>query len=231
MCIRDRGAPVPVLVVREDAEEAHLPMRSILMATDLSEEAMSVEPLVAAWAKRWNAEVEVIHVVRETAVLFAPYAVVGSSDFEGELLEAATRRMKSVLERLSDAGVHAKSRIVYGHPEEEILRRAESTNVDLIAMGTRGYAGFARVMLGSVAQRVVAHAPCNVVVAGADGQTLGDAQSLIAEAEPVSEAPAAVDHETDANPTAEELASRLFSLVMTGALSVILFMVAMASQI
>lgn len=234
-----QGAPVPVLVVREEAEHAGQPMRSILMATDFSEESMRVEPIVAMWARRFNAEVEVIHVVRETAVLFAPYAVVGSSDFEGELYEASTQRMKKVLERLSHYGVEAKSRIVYGHPEEEILTRAESTNVDLIAMGTRGYAGFSRVMLGSVAQRVIAHAPCNVVVAGASAQEPAEPEATRearSESPPAAYAVDDIDNSEsevhqDEFPTAEELTSRLFSLVMTGVLSVILFMVAIASQI
>jgi nucleotide-binding universal stress UspA family protein len=120
--------------------------------------------MMVSWARLYGAEVEVFHAIRETAVLFAPYAVVGSSDFEGEMYDAAKQRMRRVLERLTAQGIFPKSKIVYGRPEEEILRRAETTNADLIAIGTRGYSGLNRFLLGSVAQRVLRHAPCSVLV-------------------------------------------------------------------
>jgi nucleotide-binding universal stress UspA family protein len=161
------GAPVPVYVARESIEDASRSIRSILWATDFSKEAEAAEPLVSEWARRLGAEVEILHVIRETAVLFAPYAVAGSSDFEGEMMEAAERRMKCVQDRLSESGVSVRTKIVYGRAAESILERAESTAADLLIVGTRGYSAFRRFLLGSVAQRVVCHAPCSVVVAGA----------------------------------------------------------------
>ncbi|GEM_PF-438411 len=174
------GAPKPVLIVRGDEETCAAPFRSILFATDFSDRAQRVEPLVADWARRFGAEVEVVHVIRETSVLLAPYAVVGSSDFEGEMFEAAECRMAEVLRRLGEHGVYAKSKIVYGLPAEEILRRAESTNVDLVAVGTRGYSGMQRFLLGSVAQRVLAQAPCSVIVDG-DEAVMNGGRSMVAE--------------------------------------------------
>ena len=161
-----QGAPKTVLIVRGDEGAEVGEFRSILLATDFSDRAARVEPVVARLAKQSGAEVEVLHVIRETAVLLAPYAVVGSSDFEGELHEAAETRMAEVLRRMANRGVQAKSKIAYGLPAEEILRRAESTNVDLVAVGTRGYSGLQRFLLGSVAQRVLAQAPCSVIVDG-----------------------------------------------------------------
>jgi nucleotide-binding universal stress UspA family protein len=162
------GAPVPVYISRESVEEASQPVRSILLATDFSKDAEKAERLVTDWAGRLGAEVEVLHAIRETSVLFAPYAVAGSSDFEGEMMEAAERRMSCVLARLSEKGVLAKTKIVYGRAAESILERAESTGAQLVVVGTRGYSAFQRFLLGSVAQRVVRHAPCSVLVAGAE---------------------------------------------------------------
>lgn len=248
-------APKPVLVVRgelsAEEEEARAPMRSILLATDFSENAAAVEPDIADWARRFGAEVEVLHVIRETSVLLAPYAVTGSSDFEGEMFEAAKARMQGVLRRLAGRGVRAKSKIVYGLPAEEILRRAEATNVDVIAVGTRGYSGLQRFFLGSVAQRVLSRAGCDVLVdAGAERASEPAAQSVEVEAavaevfdpaagvaarveavtarwgEEVTESPElppALDESEDhwVPPTAEALADRVFTLVMLGVLGVI----------
>lgn len=171
------GAPVPVHVVRESPEQAKEPIRSILLATDFSAGAAQVEDLVIEWARRFSAEVEIFHVIRETAVLFAPYAVAGSSDFEGQMREAANHRIERVADRFRAAGVSVKSKIVYGRASEAILDRAEATGVQLIAMGSRGYSALARIVLGSVAQKVLRHAPCGVLVAGEPerSQTIADA--------------------------------------------------------
>jgi nucleotide-binding universal stress UspA family protein len=161
-----QGAPVPVLIVRESEADAAKKIESILFATDFSEDAEQAERLVAKWAKRLGAEVEIFHAIRETAVLFAPYAVSGSSDWEGELKESALLRIESVRSRFEEAGVPAKSKVVYGLASEEIIKRAEMTGTDLVAMGARGYSALQRFLLGSVAQRVLRHAPCSVLVAG-----------------------------------------------------------------
>lgn len=266
-------APKPVLVVRaEDSaeDEAGPPMRSILLATDFSEKAAAVEREVAEWALRLGAEVEVLHVIRETSVLLAPYAVTGSSDFEGEMFEAAESRMEGVLRRLRERGVHAKAKIVYGVPAEEILRRAEATNVDFVAVGTRGYSGLQRFLLGSVAQRVLSQAHCDVLV---DAGSERPAESASPEPSSGSESPEPALHvsmawaeavdpvsgttarveavtaswgdelpRADASrspvvedswipPEAEDLANRLFALVMAGVLGVILAMSVAAAGI
>lgn len=260
-------APKPVLVVRGEHsadDEAGPLMRSILLATDFSEKAAAVEPEIAEWALRLGAEVEVLHVIRETSVLLAPYAVTGSSDFEGEMFEAAESRMEGVLRRLRERGIHAKAKIVYGVPAEEILRRAEATNVDLVAVGTRGYSGFQRFLLGSVAQRVLSQAHCDVLVdAGGERPTESTSPELSGGSgslepslhvsmawteavDPVSGTTARVEAVTafwgeeaaraEASPSptmtedtwvpleAEDLANRLFALVMAGVLGVILAM-------
>ena len=50
-----------------------------------------------------------------------------------------------------------------GEPAETIRNRAEEIEADLIAMGTRGNSGVTRILLGSVAERVLRTAPCPVL--------------------------------------------------------------------
>lgn len=56
-------------------------------------------------------------------------------------------------------------RLREGPPVREILREAEDPEYDLILMGTRGYTGLKRWLLGSVAQEVAQRSPCSVLVA------------------------------------------------------------------
>jgi nucleotide-binding universal stress UspA family protein len=157
---------VPILVVREDQADAAKPIRSILFATDFSEDAKQAERIVARWARLLHSDVEIFHSIREAAVLFAPYAMSGSSADESELHEAAAIRMKSSLDRFKAAGVSARAKIVHGSPPEEISDRAATIGCQVIAMGSRGYTGLQAVRVGSVAQRVLRNAPCNVLIAG-----------------------------------------------------------------
>jgi nucleotide-binding universal stress UspA family protein len=48
--------------------------------------------------------------------------------------------------------------------EGAIVNYAEQENIDLIVIGTRGRSGFTKLLLGSVASRVVTYAPCHVLV-------------------------------------------------------------------
>lgn len=50
-----------------------------------------------------------------------------------------------------------------GTPAEEIVRFAGDQKMDLLVLGTHGRTGFQRAMIGSVAERVVRHAPCPVL--------------------------------------------------------------------
>jgi hypothetical protein len=51
-----------------------------------------------------------------------------------------------------------------GKPHEFIIQEAKEKEIDLIVMGTHGKSGIKRVLMGSVAQNVIGHAPCPVLV-------------------------------------------------------------------
>jgi len=53
---------------------------------------------------------------------------------------------------------------VGGQPHEFIVKEAKKRKIDLIVMGTHGRTGLKRIILGSVAQKVIGYAPCSVLV-------------------------------------------------------------------
>jgi nucleotide-binding universal stress UspA family protein len=59
--------------------------------------------------------------------------------------------------------VPASDVVVEGYPAEEIAALAQQRGVELIVMGTHGRTGMRKVLLGSVAERVIAIAPCPVL--------------------------------------------------------------------
>jgi nucleotide-binding universal stress UspA family protein len=74
------------------------------------------------------------------------------------------RQLDEALAILADAGVHAEPIPAIGNPAQEIITAAESRGVDLIVIGSQGMNAVRRFLLGSVADRVVRHATCDVLV-------------------------------------------------------------------
>ena len=64
---------------------------------------------------------------------------------------------------LGKAGVTARFRVSVGVPFEEIVKAAKDEQADMIVMGTHGRGGLNRLLLGSVAERVIRTAPCPVL--------------------------------------------------------------------
>jgi len=87
------------------------------------------------------------------------------------VLEAATQHYEEVFEglrrRAQERGVGVESRILVGHAADQILRLAADTGADLIVVGHRGRSAMREWLFGSTSRRVVAHAPCSVLVARA----------------------------------------------------------------
>lgn len=76
----------------------------------------------------------------------------------------AGQKMDGLLRQAVEAGVRATTAIVDGGiPADAIVRAAESAKTDILVLGTHGRTGVARLVLGSVAARVVATASCPVL--------------------------------------------------------------------
>jgi nucleotide-binding universal stress UspA family protein len=75
----------------------------------------------------------------------------------------AERRLNGLVAQAKKGVVRVKGLLLEGVPHDRILRAARSTRADLIVLGTHGRTGLGRVILGSVAARVVALATCPVL--------------------------------------------------------------------
>jgi nucleotide-binding universal stress UspA family protein len=83
-------------------------------------------------------------------------------------IEAATEHYEAIFEglrrRAEARGVNLETRILVGHPAEQILRLAGDTAADLIVVGHRGRSTIREWLFGSTSRRIVAHATCSVLV-------------------------------------------------------------------
>jgi nucleotide-binding universal stress UspA family protein len=103
-----------------------------------------------------------------TVISVAPKLIEGPSTAEytdpSSPPDEHRRQLDEALTVLAEAGVKAESVLVIGNPAAEILDLAEATEVDLIVIGRSGKTGIKRFLMGTVSDRVVEHARCDVLV-------------------------------------------------------------------
>jgi nucleotide-binding universal stress UspA family protein len=145
--------------------------RKILCPIDFSPGAEQAIRVAVRLANEAGAELVLVHAWHVPPVaftghyVFAPDVTEEIRDSAREALDDATRAAEALgARRLS-------SRLVDGPPRHEIIELLERDPAfDLVVMGTRGRTGLARILLGSVAERIVRHAPCSVLAVRADGE-------------------------------------------------------------
>jgi nucleotide-binding universal stress UspA family protein len=133
-------------------------MTKILFAYDGSDESRRA----LRYAERLGEDDCVIVLSVSTKLIEAP----STTQFTEPGHEPDTLRegLEEVREIMDDAGVEAEFISTIGNPAAEILNTAESRGVELIVVGRRGLHTVARFLMGSVADRVVQHATCDVLV-------------------------------------------------------------------
>ena len=82
------------------------------------------------------------------------------------LKEEIARHIGSACSTLQDAGIACRSVIRFGDPATEVLKLAEEIGCDLIVVGRRGRGRAAKLLLGSVSEKVTREAACPVTVVG-----------------------------------------------------------------
>lgn len=97
------------------------------------------------------------------AAEFVPAAATTEEVMQQHLAEAE-RLARQAADRIASTGLSAEAVARQGDARTVILDEATEWPADLIVMGSHGHTGLKRLLLGSVAQAVVAHAPCSVEV-------------------------------------------------------------------
>jgi nucleotide-binding universal stress UspA family protein len=143
----------------------------ILVPTDFSDCSHAACDAAVKLAKQFGSTIELLHVQEPPAWqgFVIPELVVSLPDESSRSLEEfvrirAQRAMEQLVEQLHHTGVaHVRHRTEVGEAGDVILRLAKEEHFDLVVMGTHGKKGFERLVMGSVAERVVRQAECPVL--------------------------------------------------------------------
>ena len=164
-------SPCPVLVVRHHVSRwngagdlrtrSGFELTKILVPTDFSECSEIAFEYGLQLARDFKAELRLVHVMNPHAFPFGDkYTALDPAELLQQVEAAAQKKMRSMGARAK--GRHS-SRLIHGSPSIEICNAANE-DVDLIVISTHGRTGLGHVLIGSVAEHVVRHAHCPVLV-------------------------------------------------------------------
>jgi nucleotide-binding universal stress UspA family protein len=140
-------------------------IKRILVPTDFSDPSAEALGTAITLAQQSGAVMDLVHVAVEAAFALPPPVDVASVPVDmSRMMEQATEILAVEEQRVRAAGLRCESAMLVGRPDAEIVARANATGAELIVMGTHGRSGLAHALLGSVAERVVQHSPCPVLI-------------------------------------------------------------------
>ncbi len=139
--------------------------RKILCTTDFSSEAERALVHAVALAKWYSAELTVLHVVSAFELVVNPSVIAGEA---GRLVDHPSHdqviaKLKELVTRAGASALEPVLLAEAGPAHEVIVHRGGALRADLLVMGTHGRGGFNRLLLGSVAEKVVRTATCPVL--------------------------------------------------------------------
>ena len=136
----------------------------ILAATDFSPASQPALDEAERIAKECGARLLILHAYQVPAVASlneSPPAIY--EDFLRAVQADGEKRLDVLVAHARARGIDARGLLRDGFADEEILDAAAKEKADLIVMGTHGRRGASRLVLGSIASRVVGRAPCPVM--------------------------------------------------------------------
>lgn len=135
----------------------------ILACIDGSDQSPKVIDTAITQARRWDADLSVIHVFQPPVTLYAldMGMALELDDLEESEREGVWERVSGLLDESGLPWTRIDRR---GYPVAEITAAAEEIGADLIVIGCRGRGNLASLVLGSTSHGVIQHAPCDVLV-------------------------------------------------------------------
>ena len=139
-------------------------LKTILLATDGSADAAVAGTVAADLAARTGAPLHVVH-AWQVVLPSAEYVAMVNDDMVHLAEEAAQGTLQTAVDRLAAEGATvAGAHLRNGYPPDEIVSLARELGAGLLAIGSRGLGRVQRLVMGSVSEGVVHHAPCPVLV-------------------------------------------------------------------
>ena len=150
----------------------------LLVPVDGSNASIGAVKKALELSKQYNFSIKLISVVAEKNSEYRRHenawkgvdgSVIAESEelekqLEKKIKENAERLLNAIISKLDFNGIRVESDVLLGEPYVKILETAKNDKIDMIVMSNRGFSKIKRFFVGSVTQKVIAEAPCPVLV-------------------------------------------------------------------
>ena len=147
-----------------------MPMKSILVPFDFSEEAENALDFAQQLATKAMCKLKLVHIV-ETPTSQS-FSTMGEMNLDSaqlnqvymiELVDKRKRQLEEIEARHQNKPYQFKTRILFGNPYAGISTEISDIKADLVVMGSKGSSGLEELLIGSNTEKVVRHAKCPVI--------------------------------------------------------------------
>lgn len=165
--------PCPLLVLRSSeheflsAPDRKIKLKKILVGCDFSPDSGQALNHALSLAQEFQAELHLVNVIELPA---QPNLLKGETSATEEIQEdyrnLLSQKLKDMVPEEARNWCTPQTSLLEGHPYEELVKYAESNDIDMIVMGVRGHGLVKTLFLGSTTDRVVRRSPCPVLSVG-----------------------------------------------------------------
>ena len=145
---------------------ATISLKNVLYATDFSEASEAALPYASAICRRFGSTLHVAHVISDTSLLL----MTGGVDYVsmGTIYEDAHTEAQEKLQKVANRldGIPLLTYVRHGQVWKNLEGIIAEKDIDLLVVGTHGRGGVGKLLLGSVAEDILRHAPCPVLTVG-----------------------------------------------------------------
>jgi nucleotide-binding universal stress UspA family protein len=159
-------SPVPVLVRHFEAPSGYKPIFAqephILVPLDGSKTAEQALPLAQELMQEWNASLSLVHVVSSYPITGLPRTEIDPQAMNDEEADRAARQYLDEIAARLGGKIH--KHVLFGPVSKHLIASVRAWGITHVVMTSHGRTGLSRVVLGSVADDLIHHVPCPILV-------------------------------------------------------------------
>jgi nucleotide-binding universal stress UspA family protein len=155
------NSPCDVLVANKECPQCTGKYRSLLVPFDGSESSKKALTRSAELSKLDGGEITVLYVIPRYEEMMDFFK---TENIKKSLFQEAEKIIGEAKKIAADLGVQIKAVVQEGHASEKIVEIADTLKNDLIVTGTHGWRGMNKAVMGSTAERIIAHATRPILI-------------------------------------------------------------------
>jgi len=134
-------------------------IRQIIVPVDFHQHTSDLAEFAINIANKLGGKVTFVHAI-ELIEYYQDLSIVSAKEIDADLKAKAEVKMNALLEKCKPMAPNCSGTVIMGDTADSIVEFAQSKEADMIIMGTHGARGIEKILLGSVAERVLKRAHC-----------------------------------------------------------------------